>query len=58
MSFNRFHTVRCAINTKSHRANCTCGATEQWQRKKITELREKLVKVEITNYERSSLKSR
>ena len=44
MSFNKFHTVRCAINTKSCKANCTCGATEKWRGKKIIELRSELAR--------------
>ncbi len=39
MSFNTFHKKTCAINTKSFLANCTCGCTEKYQKKKIRELR-------------------
>ena len=41
MSENVFHKKRCAINTKSFKANCTCGSTEKWQKRKITELRKR-----------------
>ena len=53
MSFNKSHTVRCAINSKNYKANCTCGFTEKWRGKKIIELRAELTtaKKQILDYE-------
>lgn len=44
MAFNQCHKKRCAINTKSSLANCTCGFTARWQKEKINRLREKVAK--------------
>lgn len=40
MGFNPSHKMSCAINTKSHKANCTCGFTQNWQKEKLSELRD------------------
>ena len=42
MSFNRMHSKRCAINTSSFRAYCTCGADGKVLRKKIEQLQAEL----------------
>ncbi len=42
MSFNKCHKKRCAINTKSSLANCTCGFTANFRKRTIDDLRTKL----------------
>ena len=46
MAFNYCHSKRCAINTRSSLANCTCGFTTKQQKKVIAELRSQLELVE------------
>ncbi len=39
MAFNHCHSRRCAINTKSSLANCTCGFTGRSLRRRLDDMR-------------------